>query len=85
MSILYIYIYICHHENNVPSRSSPQWLYDNSYTWEHDVGLHTAGTNESKSAQRAKQGVLLYIYIYIYITRLEVGENKFDLILLKIS
>ena len=33
----YIYIYICNHENNVPSRLSPQWLCGNSCTWAHDV------------------------------------------------
>ena len=26
MYVLYIYIYICNHENNAPSRLSPQWL-----------------------------------------------------------
>ena len=30
-------IYICNHENNVPSRLSPQWLYGNSCTWAYDV------------------------------------------------
>ena len=29
--------YICNHENNVPSRLSPQWLCGNSCTWAHDV------------------------------------------------
>ena len=27
----------------------------NSCIWPHDVSLHIAGTNESKSAQQAKQ------------------------------
>ena len=27
------YIYICNHENNVPSRLSPQWLCGNLCTW----------------------------------------------------
>ena len=49
-------IYICNHENNVPSRLSPQWLCGNSCTWAHDVWSHIAGTNEPKSAQQAKQG-----------------------------
>ena len=47
---------ICYNENNVPSRLSPQWLCGNSCTWAHDVRLHIAGTNELKSAQKAKQG-----------------------------
>ena len=47
---------ICNHENNVPSRLSPQWLCGNSCTWAHDVRFHIAGTNEPKSAQQAKQG-----------------------------
>ena len=49
-------MHICNHENNVPSRLSPRWLYGNSWTWAHDVRLHIAGTNEPKSAQQAKQG-----------------------------
>ena len=44
------------HENNVLSRSSPQWLCANSCTWAHVVRLHIAGTNEPK-----------YIYIIYYI------------------
>ena len=38
------------------SRLSPHWLCGNSCTWAHDVRLHIAGTNETKSAQQAKQG-----------------------------
>ena len=53
---IYIYIYISYHENNVPSRLSPQWLCGNSCTWAHDVRLHIAATNEPKSTQQAKQG-----------------------------
>ena len=36
---LNVYIYICNHENKVPSRLSPQWLCSNSCTWAHDVRL----------------------------------------------
>ena len=36
---IYIYIYIYNHENNMPSRLSPQWLCGNSCTWAHDVRL----------------------------------------------
>ena len=43
------------HENNVPSRLSPQQLLGNSCTWAHDVRLHIAGTNEPKSVQQAKK------------------------------
>ena len=50
---IYIYIYICYHENNVPSRLSPQWVCGNSCTWAHDVRLHIAGNNEPKSALQA--------------------------------
>ena len=56
MQCIYIYIYICNHENNMPSRLSRQWRYGNSCTWAHDVWLLIAGTNEPKSAQQAKQG-----------------------------
>ena len=30
-------MYICYHENNVPSWLSPQWVCGNSCTWPHDV------------------------------------------------
>ena len=33
---MYIHIYICYHENNVPSRLSPQWLRGNLCTWARD-------------------------------------------------
>ena len=45
-------MYICNHENNVPSRLSPKWICRNSYTWALDVRLDIAG--EPKSAQPAK-------------------------------
>ena len=48
------YVYICNHENNVPSRLSSQLLCDNSCTWADDARFHFAGTNEPKSAQQAK-------------------------------
>ena len=51
--ILYIYVHI---QNNVPFRSSSEWLCDNSCTWAHDVQLHIDGTNEPKSVQQSKQG-----------------------------
>ena len=38
MGIIYIY----NHENNVPSRLSPQWLCGSSCTWAHDVRLSCA-------------------------------------------
>ena len=41
-------VYICNHENNLPSRLPPQWLCDNSYTRAHDIQLHIVGTNEPK-------------------------------------
>ena len=46
---IYVYMYICiymymlcNHENNVPSRLSPQWLYSNSCTWAHDAHNRTS-------------------------------------------
>ena len=48
--IIYIYVCVCYHENNVPSQLSPQWLCSNSCTWAHDVPLY----------------IYIYIYIYIY-------------------
>ena len=54
--ILYMHIYICNRENNMPYQLSRKWLCSNSCTLEHDVRLHIAGTNEPKSAQQAKQG-----------------------------
>ena len=49
-------LFIRNHENNVPSRLSPQWLCGKSCTWGHNVRLHNAGTSEPKSSQQAKQG-----------------------------
>ena len=47
---------MCNHENNVPSRLSPQYLCGNSCTGAHGLRLHVAATNEPKSAQQAKKG-----------------------------
>ena len=33
-------MYICNHENNVPSQLSPQWLCGNSCTWAHDIYIY---------------------------------------------
>ena len=52
---MYIYIYIYNHENNVPFWLSPQRLCGNSCPRAHDVRLHIAGTNESKSGVQAMQ------------------------------
>ena len=49
-------IYICYHEDNVPSRLSPRSLCGNWCTWAHNVRLHIADTIEPKSARQAKQG-----------------------------
>ena len=49
-----MYIYICNHENNVPSQFSPQWLCSNSCIWEDGIWLYITVTNESKSSQQAK-------------------------------
>ena len=54
---MYVYINAIMKTNNVPSRLSPQWLFGNSCTWEHDVRLHIADTNKAKSGQQAKEGV----------------------------
>ena len=58
---IYIYIYICIYvimkTMCPPVITTVQWLCSNSSTWVHDVRLHIAGTDESKSAQQAKQGV----------------------------
>ena len=43
-------------KTKVPSQLPPQWLCENSWTWVHDARLPSAGTNESKSFQQAKQG-----------------------------
>ena len=50
---------ICNHENKkmCPPGYNHNGFMGNSFTWAHDVRLHIAGTNEPKSAQKAKQGV----------------------------
>ena len=41
-------------KKNVPFELLSQWLYGHSCTWADDVRFHIAGTNEPKSAQKAK-------------------------------
>ena len=67
---IYIYIYICNHENNVPSRLSPQWLCGNSCTWAHVIlyinYAHLASVRFEHSVCCGSL-VTIYIYLYIYI------------------
>ena len=56
-------IYICNHENNVPSGLSPEWLCGNSCTWAHDVRFVVI----TKMAHCFHGCIYIYIYIYIYI------------------
>ena len=60
---MYVCIYICNHENNVPSRLSTQWLRGNSCTWAHDVRLTTYIT---LLALLVEHSLLPAIHIYIY-------------------
>ena len=52
-------MYICNHENNVPSRLSPQWLCGNSCTWAYYA--HLASERFEHSVCR---GSLMTTYIY---------------------
>ena len=71
---IYIYIYICNHENSVPSRLSPQWHCGNSYTWVHGV---------------YSTYIYIYIYMHIYTYKyiciiniyMVILSNKYTLIL----
>ena len=60
--MMYILIYIIYEDNNHEDNdqcallviiTSALW---NSCTWPHYVRLHIRGTNETKSAEQAKQG-----------------------------
>ena len=58
---MYIYIYICNHENNVPSWLSPQWLCGNSSTWAHYVRYMVHMLLVPKSVQQAKAVIQVII------------------------
>ena len=80
-SYIYIYIYICSHDNNVPSQLSPQWLCGNSCTWAHDVRFTLmmftlkltlmymiyAHLASVRFEHSVCRGSLMTSYIYIYI------------------
>ena len=60
---MYIYAYICNHENNVSSRLLPQRISGNSCTWAHDAHL---------ASVKLCRGWFIYIYIYIYYTYIRI-------------
>ena len=67
-----MYIYICNHENNVPSLLSPQWLCGNSCTWAHDVRFDLHHVPKCMSCHKAIvviTGRAHCFHDYIYILR----------------
>ena len=58
---------MCNHENNVPSRLSPQWLCGNSCTWAHDVRLMRAHCFHDCIYIILSIYLSIYLYIYKYI------------------
>ena len=69
-------IYICSHENNVPSQLSPRWFCGNSCTYTHDVHnvhvskrlcCHKATVMIPRKANCFYDCIYIYLYIYIYI------------------
>ena len=61
-------MYICNHENNVPSRLSPQWLCGNSCTWAHDVRFQVPKCMSCHKAIVVITGRAHCFHDYIYIT-----------------
>ena len=55
VNVIYIYIYICNHENHVSSQFPPRWLCGNSRVLAHDAWLYIAGSNKAESTQQVKQ------------------------------
>ena len=60
-------IYVCNHENNVPSRLSPQWLCGNSCTWAHDVRLPKCMSCHKAIVVITGRAHCFHDCIYIYI------------------
>ena len=54
------YVFIVKKTESVPFRLSSirQWTQSNSFTWAHDLWLHSLGTKKVKSVQQVKQGAL---------------------------
>ena len=52
---IYIYIYAIMKTMCPPSYHQNGFVATHALTWAHDVQLHITDTNESKSAQQAKQ------------------------------
>ena len=67
MVFIIIYIYICNHENNVPSRLSPQWLCGNSCTWAHDR-TSCAQVHKLPQSHCGDNREAHFFHDYIYIT-----------------
>ena len=59
------------HENDVPSRLSPQWLCGNSCTWAHDVRFSCAQVHELPQSHCGdnREGTL-FSWLHIYYAHL---------------
>ena len=61
--------YIWNHENNVPSRLSPQWLCGNSYISAHDVQCcncaSCAQVRELPQSHVVNGGVIIFLIAFI--------------------
>ena len=84
---------MCYHENNVPSRLSPQWLCSNSCTWAHDVRLLRSLYYTHLASVRFEQSVchgslmttyIYIIYIYIYISILGKCQPNADIYMVNV-
>ena len=60
MGVIYM-----HHENNVPSRLSPQWLCGNSFTWHKAIMVITGRANCFHDC------IQIYIHINIFKEKIE--------------
>ena len=65
---LYIYTYTCNHENNVPSRLSPQWICGNSCTWYISIYLYIYIYISIYISISISISIYIYIYTIVVIT-----------------
>ena len=74
-------IYMCNHENNVPSELSPQQLCGNSCTWAHDIRTLFSITDFEHEAICCMFTIwlftvwLFYISIYIHIHNFDFSKS----------
>ena len=70
MTCIYIYIYVCNHENNEPSQISPQWVCGNSCAWTHELYIMCPSAELPQSHWGDKWEGTLFSWLNIYYAHL---------------